>query len=308
MRTDRLYALTVYLMNHGKASASELAKHFEVSVRTIQRDIDSLCQAGIPVIALNGTNGGYQIAEQFTLNNQLISRDESAYILTALKGLSSASGGLHLADIYEKIFAMSDGAQTGMVLDFSVLREGDDKLLSDLQKAIREKRPVQFCYTNNSGETKMHVVEPIAVMYQWYAWYLLAYCVGKGDYRTYKIVRMENPELLEGTFSKDHPAAEAVLHEHNLRNKQYYERVMTEITVKCKQEAVYRLKEYLHGQVMEELSDQEVIMRLSVVEAEQWWIGILLSLGDMAEVISPQHIKEGIITQAEKILNLYKNI
>lgn len=308
MRTDRLYALTVYLMNHGKASASELAKRFEVSVRTIQRDIDALCQAGIPVIALNGSNGGYQIAEQFMLNNQLISQDESAYILTALKGLSSASGDLRLADVYEKISAMSDGTQTGMILDFSVLREGDEKLLLDLQKAIREKRPVQFLYTNNNGETRQHVVEPVAVMYQWYAWYLLAYCVGKGDYRTYKIVRMEDQELLDRTFSREHPAAEAVLHEHSLRNKQYYEHVMTEITVKCKQEAVYRLKEYLHGQVAEELPDKDVIMRLPVVEAEQWWIGILLSLGDMVEIISPQHVKERIIMQAEKILNLYHNI
>ena len=308
MRTDRLYALTVYLMNHGKSSASELAKHFEVSVRTIQRDIDSLCQAGIPVIALNGTNGGYQIAEQFTLNNQLISQDEFAYILTALKGLSSASGGLHLSDVYEKISAMSDGAQTGMILDFSVLREGDEKLLLDLQKAIREKRCVQFLYTNNSGETRQHTVEPIAVMYQWYAWYLLAYCVGKEDYRTYKIVRMENLELSEEGFSKEHPAAEAVLHEHNLRNKQYYEHVMTEIKVKCKQEAVFRMKEYLHGQVVEELADKNVIMCLSVVEAEQWWIGILLSLGDMVEVVSPPYIRERVVELAGKILNLYHNI
>ncbi|MCM1037960.1 MAG: YafY family transcriptional regulator [Ruminococcus sp.] len=308
MRTDRLYAITVYLMNHGKASASELAKHFEVSVRTIQRDIDSLCQAGIPVIALNGVNGGYQIAEQFMLNNQLVSQDESAYILTALKGLSSVSGNLHLTDIYEKFSAMSNGAQTGMILDFSVLREGDEKLLTDLQKAVREKSPVQFLYTNNSGETRRHIVEPIAVMYQWYAWYLLAYCVGKEDYRTYKLVRMEDMELLEGTFSKEHPAAEAVLCEHNLQSKKFYGQSKTEMKVKCRSEAVYRLKEYLHGQVVEELPDKSAIMRLTVVEEEQWWIGMLLSLGDAVEVISPSHIREHVVTQAEKILKLYRNI
>lgn len=65
MKTDRLYALTLYLLNHGKSSASELAKHFEVSVRTIQRDIDALCQAGIPICAFTGTNGGYEILSDF---------------------------------------------------------------------------------------------------------------------------------------------------------------------------------------------------------------------------------------------------
>lgn len=80
MKTDRLYALTLYLLNHGKSSASELAKHFEVSVRTIQRDIDTLCQAGIPICAFTGTNGGYEILGDFKMNNQLASKDEYAYI------------------------------------------------------------------------------------------------------------------------------------------------------------------------------------------------------------------------------------
>ena len=76
MKKDRLYAVTLYLFNHGKTSASELAKHFEVSVRTIQRDIDVLCQAGIPICAFTGTNGGYEILSDFKMNNQLASEDE----------------------------------------------------------------------------------------------------------------------------------------------------------------------------------------------------------------------------------------
>lgn len=69
MKKDRLYAVTLYLLNHGKTSASELAKHFEVSVRTIQRDIDVLCQAGIPICAFTGTNGGYErVCEKFSVN------------------------------------------------------------------------------------------------------------------------------------------------------------------------------------------------------------------------------------------------
>ena len=69
MKTDRLYALTLYLFNHGKSSASELAKHFEVSVRTIQRDIDALRQAGIPICALTGTNGGSNIVSILSANS-----------------------------------------------------------------------------------------------------------------------------------------------------------------------------------------------------------------------------------------------
>lgn len=305
MRTDRLYAITLYLMNHGKTSASELAKHFEVSVRTIQRDIDALCQSGVPVIALNGTNGGYSIAEQFVMNNQLISRKEYSYILTALRGLLSASGNLQLSDIYEKISSLSRGTQAEMILDFSVLREGDERLLQDLQKAVREKRPVEFTYTNNSGQTKQHLVEPLAVMYRWYAWYLLAYCVEKQDYRTYKLVRMEKLHVRQGGFTKAHPTAEEVM---QAKDQQYCKAEITEIEVKCRQEAVYRLKEYLNGKEVEKQQDGTSIMKLHIIETEQWWIGMLLSLGDMVEVLSPAHIKERLVGQAQKVLNLYKDI
>ena len=102
MKTDRLYALTLYLLNHGKSSASELAKHFEVSVRTIQRDIDTLCQAGIPICAFTGTNGGYEILGDFKMNNQLASKDEYAYIATAINGLKTVTNNPVADDIYEK--------------------------------------------------------------------------------------------------------------------------------------------------------------------------------------------------------------
>lgn len=82
MKKDRLYAVTLYLLNHGKTSASELAKHFEVSVRTIQRDIDVLCQAGIPICAFTGTNGGYEILSDFKMKVNLASEDEYAYMAT----------------------------------------------------------------------------------------------------------------------------------------------------------------------------------------------------------------------------------
>lgn len=305
MRTDRLYAVTLYLMNHGKASAAELARHFEVSVRTIQRDIDALCQSGVPVIALNGTNGGYKIAEQFTLNNQLISREEFSYILTALKGLRSVSGNARLSSVCEKISALSRGAQEEILLDFSVLREGDAGLLEDLQRAVREKRQVEFTYTNNGGQTGRRLAEPLAVVYRWYAWYLLAYCVDKQAYRTFKLVRMEQLRVCPAGFSREHPAAAEVM---RANDRQYQRAEATEVLVKCRQEAAYRLREYLNGREEERLSDGRSLMKLYIIEAEQWWIGVLLSLGDAAEVISPVHIRERLTAQAEKVLNLYKNI
>lgn len=304
MKTDRLYAITIYLLNHDLTSASELARHFEVSVRTIQRDIDSLCCAGIPVIAMGGSRGGYRIAERFKMDNQILSKEEFPYLLAALKGLSTATNNRRVDTIYEKISTLSGQYRDAeMILDFSVLREGDENLLQMLQSAALHKRMVAFTYTNNNGQTREHTVEPIAVIYRWYAWYLLAYCTGKEDYRTYKLVRMENAKLLDKTFTRTHESAERILAESNEKYQQQTE--LTKVIMKCSPEAVYRIKEYMRGRIIQELPDGGAVMEVHVVEKEQWWIGTLLSLGDGVLIQEPEHIRKRVIDSAKKLLFLY---
>lgn len=306
MKTDRLYALTLYLLNHGKSSAAELAKHFEVSVRTIQRDIDALCQAGIPICALTGTNGGYEILSDFQMNNQLASKDEYAYIATAINGLKTVTNNPVADDIYEKITAISKNSNTGMILDFSVLREGDEKLLQKLQSAVKNKQVVKFSYTNNSGETREHRVEPIAVIYKWYAWYMLAFNPTKQDYRTYKLVRMEEVCITEDKFSKEHRSVEDIL--NDCSSSYQGKDVSTKVRLRCRGNAIHRIKEYLNGQLIETFEDGTAFMEIRIVEDEQWWIGVVLSQGNEVEVIEPEHIKNRIIECAKDILFLYEKL
>lgn len=306
MKTDRLYALTLYLLNHGKSSASELAKHFEVSVRTIQRDIDALCQAGIPICALTGTNGGYEILSDFKMNNQLASKDEYAYIATAINGLKTVMNNPVADDIYEKITAISKNRNTGMILDFSALREGDEKLLQILQSAVKNKQVVSFTYTNNAGETREHRVEPIAVIYKWYAWYMLAYNTAKQDYRTYKLVRMEDVCITEDEFSKEHKSVQDILNDCD--NSYQGKDISTRVRMRCRGNAIHRIKEYLNGQQIKNCDDGSSIMEIHIVEKEQWWIGVVLSQGKEVEIIEPEHIKERIINSAKDILFLYDKL
>lgn len=306
MKKDRLYALTLYLLNHGKTSASELAKHFEVSVRTIQRDIDALCQAGIPICAFTGTNGGYEILNDFKMNNQLASEDEYAYIATAINGLKTVTNNALADDIYEKITAISQKNNTGMILDFSVLREGDEKLLQKLQSAVKNKQVVKFSYTNNSGETREHRVEPIAVIYKWYAWYMLAFNPTKQDYRTYKLVRMEEVCITEDKFSKEHRSVEDIL--NDCSSSYQGKDVSTKVRLRCRGNAIHRIKEYLNGQLIETFEDGTAFMEIRIVEDEQWWIGVVLSQGNEVEVIEPEHIKNRIIECTKDILFLYEKL
>ena len=302
MKVERLYAITVYLLNHGLTSANELAKHFEVSLRTIQRDIDSLCIAGIPVVSLPGSNGGYEISEKYKLDNHFATSDDYSYILAALKGFVSATADVNAANTLEKITQLHKEDDQNIILDFSVLREGEQETLQKLQSAIAKKRAVSFTYTNNDNETRNHTVEPVAVVYRWYAWYLLAWSKVKNDYRNYKLIRMSNLTITDKAITKEHESAETILKKAEKTDKRKY----TELLIKCKAQARTRVHEYLKGQIVKELADGDALMKLTVIENEQFWLGTLLSLGDEVEVLEPQNIRSRLSEAAEKILSLYK--
>lgn len=302
MKNDRLYAITVYLLNHGRVSARVLAERFEVSVRTIQRDIDAICCAGIPVTAYPGAAGGYEIEGGFRLDKQAATPEDYAYIRTALEGLFSATGDRAVSRTVEKLPALPEPEGTGLVLDFSVLREDGEEALRLLRRAVRERKRVYFIYTNNNQETKSHAVEPVAVVYRWYAWYLLAYSPRYADYRLYKLVRIRNLEVTDAQFSTEHAPAGEILRRMDENDARTY----TAVTVRCKAAVRVRVAEYLRGRVVEEYENGDAKLALTVVENELFWFGALLSFGDAIEVLEPAHIRQRVAAAAEKILALYK--
>jgi len=264
VKIDRLYAITVYLLNHGKTSASVLARRFEVSVRTIQRDIDALCLAGIPVIADIGANGGYELPDTFSMERHAATKADYTHILTALRGLATATNDPKVNATLEKLSALSGPAESSVILDFSILREGDNSLLQTLQTAIRQKHAVRFSYTNAENVTRTHTVEPIAAVYRWYAWYLLAYSRVRNDYRTYKLVRMHDLEITDSAFTREHENADAILHTIDQKDP----RPVTIVKAHCKAEAKARAIEYLNGAIIEELENGDALLTLRVSESE----------------------------------------
>lgn len=303
MKSDRLYAITLHLLNHGKTTAAELAESFEVSVRTIQRDIDSLCAAGIPIIAQTGSTGGYSLPESFIMDAQTATECDYSNILIALKGYSSAMEDPGIASSIEKISALSKKREDSIVLDFSVLRQISQSTMRILQHAIGQKRSIRFVYTNAQNLTMERMVEPVALVYRWYAWYLLAYSVEHGDYRTYKLVRMESVEETDVPFSRTHGSTDSILKEIDMNDK----RSVTEIKAICKRSAKSKAVEYLNAIVTGELDNGDYEMSLYVIESEHFWFGSLLSFGSDITILSPEHIRKRLLAAAENILALYSN-
>lgn len=217
MKIDRLIAIMNYLLRHGRTSAQKLAEEFEVSIRTIVRDMETLGQAGIPIQSTCGVDGGYSIMDTYVMDRKVISRKDHDHIIIALCALLSAYADKSVEQTVDKLLPMyahadaeevcrksaadaeevcrkSSASAVGAVqLDFSVAREdrGVNESIRILESAIRQRRIVTFRYTNNENVEKQMEVEPVRLEFKWYNWYLIAFHPGHQGYCMFKLVRME---------------------------------------------------------------------------------------------------------------------
>ncbi|MDQ7094032.1 WYL domain-containing protein [Desulfosporosinus sp. PR] len=308
MKIDRLFGITIFLINHSRVSAKVLSERFEVSLRTIQRDIDTLCQAGIPIVSAYGSGGGYEILDSFKMERQVAGQIDYSFIITALRGLASAYPNPMAEATLEKIISLSpkQGSDLQVFLDFSVLKEGrdTDPKLKMLEKAIESKCLVFFEYTNSENLISEPNVEPIALTYKWYAWYLLGYSLVKEDYRLYKLLRMRNIQLTDRKISHEHDSADMIFE----RNENNDSRNYLDIRLFCKAEAKMQTIEYLNGVIEAEQENGDFVMKLHLPENEQFWFGTLLSLGNLVQIIEPESLKDRLCTKCKEILKLYPNL
>lgn len=212
MKIDRLISIVVYLLNHGRTSAQKLAEEFEVSSRTIMRNLESLDQAGIPIQSFYGVEGGYQIMDSFVLEKQVATNHEYDWIVTALEGMASAYASKSLKQALEKVQNISHTRDTAVSVDLSVASEDNktNEQLMLLEDAIKEKCVVRFSYTNSHDEAKDIQAEPVCLQYKWYNWYLIGYYEKYQDYCMFKLVRMDNLQTTQIKFTKSHNLSDII--------------------------------------------------------------------------------------------------
>lgn len=301
MKIDRLIGIVVYLLNHGRTSAQRLAEEFEVSSRTIMRDLESLDQAGIPIQSFCGVDGGYQIMDGFVLDRQAASSREYDWIVAALKGMASAYAGKSLKQALEKVQSISHTGDAAVSLDLGVASE-DGKIkgqLMLLEKAIEEKCVVRFSYTNSHDEVKEIQVEPVCLQYKWYNWYLIAYYEKYQDYCMFKLVRMDKLQVTDRKFMNGHKLSDIKLKDST--DRIVHIRIYGKATIKAK------CREYLNGRITREFENGDFEFSFSAPEHETFWYGVILSFGNKARIIEPPEIKERILKTCKEIQTEYES-
>lgn len=303
MKIDRLLGITIHLLNHKKTSASVLADRFEVSVRTIQRDIESICLAGIPVVSTFGVDGGYEIMNTFQMQRQVGKENDYLQIITALQGYVSALDDGHADSVLEKMQTLAPAGKPNVVLDFSIAKEQTficDRL-SLLKTAIDGQKKVTFQYTNAENQTRTHEVEPVYTIYKWYAWYVVAYRKDKDDYAMYKLIRMDDLAVTGSAFSKAHDTQRVFDYVENRPDDRPY----MHIEFLCGPAAKTMCIEYLKATIERENEDGTTLMCANVVQSEHFWYGTLLSMGCSIKVLHPQSLIDKIRKSSQDLLKLY---
>lgn len=301
MKLDRLLGILITLLQNDRISAPILSDKFEVSRRTISRDIDALCKAGIPIVTHQGGNGGISIAEGYRLDKSVLTTDELSSIIAAIKGLGSVSDKAQIERVLDKLSVNQDtvvSLRESVVIDLSSYYRGSlTEKIEMIKQAIRENRLIEFDYYSEKGESH-RCIEPCFIAFQWSAWFAFGYCLERRDWRLFKLARLWNLKQLDQRFSpREIPPDKK---DFNARFTDHLKLIaLFDPNMK------YQLIETYGPLCFTELDSG--MLRLEIGYTNRSFImNWLLGFGDKVKVLEPADMAEEIRQTAKNILANYK--
>lgn len=297
MKNYRLFGIVYKLLSEDVITAKELADYFEVSIRTIYRDIDVLSSFNIPIYASKGKNGGIKLLDNYKLDKTLLSEEEQIHILLALQGLEklSANNNENLFDKMQTVF----NKKTKDWIDINFSTWGKDTVqtvnFNNIKQAIINEQRIEFTYYNSYGEKSKRIVEPLQICFKYNAWYVLTYEEKKQDYRLFKIIRINDLNILDETFSRELP-----------KEKPYNEGNAKMITLELEilKEMAYRVYDEFTKESITITENGNFLIKVEYPESD-WLYGYILSFGENIKVILPVDIKQKVREKLEKSIKNY---
>lgn len=301
---NRLLGIVYALLNKESVTAAALAERFEVSIRTIYRDIEVLSQAGIPVYARKGKNGGICLMEQFVLNKMLITKEEQQQILSALLSVEATTASEEKAILQKLGNFFKTEPVNWIAIDFSDWGGGQKQLYEDIKRAILGSKVISFDYYGQNRAMSRRTVEPVQLLFKEYTWYLNAYCRERKALRHFKLTRIKRMEVSEESFAP----REEWYQEENVENRPDGNAVPISVYAPTivlwidKKEA-YRVYDRFAESEIEVLEDGDFLVRVAY-PLDEWVYSLILSFGASAKVLEPVEIREEI---KKRIGDMQKN-
>lgn len=294
MKIDRLFQIVYILLEKKNVTAKMLSEHFEVSQRTIYRDIDILSQCGVPLYTTKGKGGGIALLENFILDKSTMTEQEQNQILMALQSLPK--GGKE--DIgqtlkkYSSFFKKSN--ENWIQVDFSQWGEQREFVFDVLKQAIINKNVISFVYYNSNGEKTQRKAEPYQLWFKGRNWYIKAYCRSKQDLRLFKISRMRDVNVTEEVFDTIWQNKEQKINENTFED--------ITIILEIDSAVAYRVYDEFEIEQIEKKENGNFSIKMNCIE-NNWLYDYVISWGEYAVVKEPLFVKRNI---EQKIKNMIK--
>lgn len=299
MQSGRLFQLLYLLLEGENWTVRRLSERLEASERTIRRDLDALSAAGIPVYTVQGRGGGVRLLPGFVLDRSLLSGQEQDTILYGLQTLH-ATGMDATDDLLRELSRLfrRETAKRWIDADFSPWNGGIDRALFDLlREAILHHIPISFDYYSAEGETTSRTIEPVRLSFKGMAWYIQGWCRLREDFRTFKLNRMDDVELVEGEHFIPRelpPLPDQIALGTN----------MTSVVVRFAPQIAYRVYDEFDRARIAHQPDGSLIVHTDWPPG-LWGVSYLLSYGSTAEVIQPEELRRALAQEAQKIAAQY---
>ncbi|MDA1567923.1 YafY family protein [Bacillus cereus] len=304
MKLERLLSIIFKLLNNEIFSASSLADEFQVSPRTIYRDIEAICAAGIPVVSYQGTNGGFGIIKGYKFDKSLMGSYDILNLITVLSSLSNIFKDKEIEHTIDRLKLLDTNSNNKSLLVDLESHRTELNSLMNLRKAILEKKVTHFNYVSNKNEFTSREVEPIHLHYKFRNWYLYGYCRERQNYREFRLSRMMDVTLTQEKFLQNHEIKEEAFYSN--RNLVGFEDVVIWVSPNSLAEALDQFQKF--SKTIND--DGSMTITISVYQPLQagWLKSILLSFGSGAKIVKPMELQSNLIDEAKKIIKVYEDI
>lgn len=296
MKDNRLFRILYYILEKEKVTANELADKFEVSVRTIYRDIDSISSVGVPIFTTQGKGGGIKIDNEYILNKSLFDTNEKEEIIAALQGLEKTNKS-YKSELITKLSALFKIKNSNWIeIDFTSWGSNNtyQDLFNALKTVIINKNIISFSYNSSKGEKINRKVKPIRLLFKEQDWYLYAFCLLRNDFRYFKLSRVKDLELL------------AINYEDNFENIVLKREIKYENTVNIKlkfnKSVAFRVYDEFKAIVEDKKGNLYVEMK---IPNNYKLYNYIFSFGANVEILEPKEIRNQLKNMINKIAKKY---
>lgn len=300
MKIDRQIGILSILLQRKSATAPYLAEHFEVSRRTINRDIDDLCQAGIPIVTRQGVGGGISIMENYKIDKTLFTNTEMKDILAGLRSLDSVSGTNRYGQLMEKLSAGSSdfmvGDQTVLIDLSSWYKDSLAPKIELIHMAVERSKEIKFLYYSPKGES-IRCIEPYYLIFRWSNWYVWGFCKLKKEFRLFKLNRMDKTRMTEQGFVKRRVSMP------DLNNEKIFPGVI-KVKALFEKACKWRLVEEFGTGCFQETEDGKLLFQADYTSKEEL-LTWLFTFRDQVELLEPKEMREQMKESAAYIYRKY---